>query len=247
MNLALNCRNIRKRLPNIFTRLRAGIILSEIAERISALPRLRSALPSIIALTLLCANPSWSDETEQSGLMNDEARIAAFIEKVRWIYLEPDSDKDGITTPEESKVKCLSMMPESFTGEAARGYAVFCETSALKHDLNKDGLVTAEEFGKAMYLRTVEDFTNLDVDRDGELSFVEVIHPTEGKEGGIIGMVSGTSFRFGATNEEVASPHGFIDAGKSYDANFSAYVGHAFARWDKDESFTLSFDEFAGL
>lgn len=166
-----------------------------------------------------------------------------YLADTRRVYLLWDIDGDGIVMAEEFLDHPDFGVAQPVEDENQRARDV---SSYLKKDLDQDGVVTAEEFGADMYKRKLSDFMSLDVNADGLLSFVEVIHPQEGAEAAIMGGVSGTSFRYGATNEEVNAPHPFLHKG-AFDANYSAYIGHAFARWDKDESFTLSLAEFAGV
>lgn len=172
-----------------------------------------------------------------------DAQYAEFVAKTTHVYLLFDMDGDGTVTAEEYMNHpqygvSLDFEPE----EMLEG----TKLRFLANDTDGDGAVSGAEFARKMFEDTLADFTALDADKNGMLSFVEFIHPQEGAEASVMGHVEGISFSFGATNEEVNSPHPYFHKGE-FDANYSAYVGHAFARRDENGSFTLSLAEFAGV
>lgn len=167
------------------------------------------------------------------------------VERVRRVYDLMDANSDGVVTMEENSNHYLEIAP-SGNPEFDQRHKDAVEKAYLGDDADGNGVVTLEEYASAWLAKEKANFSQLDVDGDSEVSFVEFMNRQPGSEAIGIGGVDGTSYRFGATNEEVGSPHPYFQKGP-YDANFAAYMGHAFARWDKDESFTLSFDEYAGL
>ncbi|MAK61673.1 MAG: hypothetical protein CMK09_11895 [Ponticaulis sp.] len=196
-----------------------------------------------IISTVLILTAGWSASAQSTPPALSETQYQEFEARSTKVYLLWDMDGDSQVTVEE------------YLGHPDYGVSTGAEdpetrdifrASHMRQDKDGDGIVSASEFAADAYSNTLADFTSLDADSDGLLSFVEVIHPQPGAEKSVMGKVEGTSFRYGATNEEVSSPHPYFHEGE-FDANYSAYIGHAFARWDKDESFTLSFAEFAGV
>lgn len=205
---------------------------------------IRILLASAALLAGMVVPAAAQDEAKAAAPRLTTDEMARQVSNTTQVYLMSDVDGDGIVTLEEQLFHpdwgLATHDPEN--DSLIKAFTA----SYLADDLDGDGVVSAEEFSASMLDTSRNDFRALDVDGNGEISFQEAIHPKPDALGALSGRVGGTSFRYGATNEEVDSPHPYLNR-EPYSANYAAYLGHAFARWDIDESFTLSFAEMVGV
>ena len=175
-----------------------------------------------------------------------QSELQLMIREVSHVYSHFDANGDGVMTQSEYVAHLQPPQKETQNEDLYKAEGATFVAFYKKLDLDDNGIVTLEEYAIDFLANVRRDFALLDADQSSEISFVEFIHPRPEARGAAIGSVNGTSFRFGASIEEVDAPFPFLDQAP-FDSNYTAYMGHAFARWDKDESFTLSFDEFAGI
>lgn len=199
----------------------------------------------LACVPLFCSALAWS-QTEGSGSMPSltDTQLSKHSELSRRTYLMNDENGDGVVTLEEH----LFHPKWGLAAGEPQNSETVTELSKLYYagDTDGDGVVSLDEFIAQLLEAAKSDFLALDSDSDGEISFREALYPVENATGALSGLVAGTSFLFGATPDEVDAPHPYLDRGP-YSANYSAYLGHAFARADKDRSFSLSFAEMMSV